>query len=166
MPLMTPEQLGLLIDNHWPALLLYARQWSDAPEDAVQAAYFKLSQQRPAPPEPLSWLYRTVRHAAMTAGRTERRRRHHETRAAASAPVWFVPAEASRLDGATATEALERLPSDEREVIVARIWGGLTFEQIGALTGFSAATVHRRYVSGLTALRAALEKPCSTHRII
>ena len=34
-----------------------------------------------------------------------------------------------------ATRALEGLPLAEREVVVARIWGGLSFEEIAGLTG-------------------------------
>ena len=159
---MGPEQLGLLIDNHGPALVLYARQWCAAPEDAVQTAFLKLSKQQPAPAEPLPWLYRAVRNAARSAGRSERRRQHHEGQAAAR--TWFAPAEASQLDAATATEALAHLPLEEREVIVAHLWGGLTFEQIGTLIGSSAATAHRRYISGLDALRERLGEPCPTPR--
>ena len=164
MTMMGPEQLGRLIDDLGPALVLYARQWCTAPEDVVQNAYLKLSYQRPAPPEPLSWLYRAVRNEAMSAGRAERRRRYYEGRAAASAPPWFAPAEASRLDAATATDALARLALEEREVIVAHLWGGLTFEQIGPLIGTSSATAHRRYVSGLNTLRNLMGEPCPTPR--
>jgi RNA polymerase sigma-70 factor (ECF subfamily) len=164
MSMMGPEQLGLLIDGRGPALVLYARQWCSAPEDVVQTAFLRLSNQRQAPAEPLPWLFRAVRNAAMSAGRAERRRRHYEGRAAASAPTWFAPAEASRLDAATATEALARLPLEQREVIVAHLWGGLTFDRIGPLIGSSAATAHRRYVDGLQMLRDQLGEPCPTRR--
>jgi RNA polymerase sigma factor (sigma-70 family) len=165
MSMMGPEHLGLLIDNHGPALVLYARQWCTTPEDAVQNAFLKLSSARPVPADPLPWLYRAVCNEAMTAGRAERRRRHYEGRAAASAPTWFAPAEASRLDAATVTDALAGLPLEEREVIVAHLWGGLTFEQIGPLIGSSPATAHRRYVNGLSTLRDRLGEPCPKHRV-
>lgn len=165
MSAMGPNLLGQLIDDHGPALALYARQWCATPEDVVQNAYLKLSNQRPVPPEPVSWLYRAVRNEAMSAGRAERRRRHHEASAAATAPTWFAPAEASRLDAETATDALARLPLEQREVIVAHLWGGLTFEQIAPLVGLSAATAHRRYVSGLETLREHLGESCPTRRL-
>ena len=163
--MMEPEQLGLLIDTHGLALVLYARQWCATPEDVVQVAFLKLSNHRPTPAEIKPWLYRVVRNGAMTAGRAERRRRHHEGTAAGVAP-WFAPVESSRLDAAMATDALAKLPLDEREVIVAHLWGGLTFEQIAPLIGLSAATAYRRYLSGLKALREHLEAPCSTHRTL
>jgi RNA polymerase sigma-70 factor (ECF subfamily) len=161
MAVMGPDLLGSLIDTHGPALVLYARQWCATPEDAVQAAFLKLSSQRPMPGDPVPWLYRAVANQAMTAGRSERRRRHHEAKAAAT-QNWFAPVEASSLDANAATEALAHLPIEERQVIVAHLWGGLTFEQIGSLIDSSAATAHRRYMSGLNALRQRLGEPCKT----
>ena len=51
-------------------------------------------------------------------------------------------AEASAIDGATASGALQTLPLEQREAIVAHLWGGLTFEQVGELAGASSSTVH------------------------
>jgi RNA polymerase sigma-70 factor (ECF subfamily) len=101
-----------------------------------------------------------VRNGALTARRAEERRRKHEARAAARQPAWFVPAEGAGLDAATATQALAGLPLEQREVVVARLWGGLTFEQIAELIGTSASTAHRLYQAGLTALRERLHVPC------
>jgi RNA polymerase sigma-70 factor (ECF subfamily) len=155
---MGPELLGQLIDRHGPALALYARQWCSAPEDVVQEAFLKLAALRTDPDRPGAWLYRAVRNGAISAGRSERRRLRHEGRAAVS--PWFAPAEASRLDAAAAEHALGQLPVEEREVIVARLWGELTFDDIGSLTGTSAATAHRRYAEGLARLRERLGEPC------
>ena len=44
-----------------------------------------------------------------------------------------------------------------REVIVARLWGGLTFEEIAQLVGCSLPTAHRRYHVGLTELRERMD---------
>jgi len=52
------------------------------------------------------------------------------------------------------------LPIEQREVIVAHVWGGLSFEQIGELIGSSASTAHRWYVAGLTLLRERMGVPC------
>jgi len=157
---MAPEPIGRLIDTHAAALTLYARQWCAAPEDVVQEAFVKLAAQVTAPPNVVPWLYTVVRNGALTAARADRRRQKHEATAASRSPAWFVPAEPPGLDAATAANALAQLPLDEREVIVAHLWGGLTFEQIGRLTGSSAATAYRRYAAGLTALRNRLGVPC------
>lgn len=52
---------------------------------------------------------------------------------------------------------LNGLADDERELIVARVWGNLSFEQLGQLLGCSASSAHRRYQSALAKLRAAVE---------
>ena len=75
-------------------------------------------------------------------------------------PAWFVPSEAGQLDADAARAALAKLPLEHREIIVAHLWGGLTFEQIAALVGASSSTAHRRYLEGLATLRERLEKPC------
>jgi len=75
-------------------------------------------------------------------------------------PSWFTPTEAARLDADTATEALQTLSIEHRETLVAHLWGGLTFEQIGELTGVSSSTAHRRYLAGLSALRERLGVQC------
>lgn len=157
---MGPELLSDLADQHAAALILYARQWCAAPEDVVQEAFVKLVAQRVPPGNAVGWLYRVVRNAAISAARSERRRRQHESAAARQAPGWFVPTEGGGLDVESATSALQALPLEQREVIVARLWGGLSFEQIGDVTGTSSSTAHRWYLAGLTALRERLGVPC------
>ncbi len=157
---MEPEVFGRLVDQHAAALVLYARQWSLAPEDVVQEAYLKLFAQRQPPANPAAWLYRVVRNAAISAARTERRRQRHETVAAARTPAWFADDESVGLDAAAAASALQTLPLEEREVIVAHLWGGLTFDQVAELVGGSSSTAHRRYVAGLATLRERLRIPC------
>jgi RNA polymerase sigma-70 factor (ECF subfamily) len=158
--MMAPEDLGRLIDDHAAALVLYARQWTSAPEDVVQDSFVKLADRRIAPEHAVGWLFTTVRRAAISAARSDRRRRVHETRAAARTASWFVPTEGAGLDAARAAEALAALPLDEREAIIAHLWGGLTFEQIGPLIGLSPATAFRRYQSGLATLRTQMGESC------
>jgi RNA polymerase sigma factor (sigma-70 family) len=158
--MMTPERLGRLLDERAAALTLFARQWCAAPEDVVQEAFVKLAAQRPPPNDPVAWLFQVVRNGALSAARAERRRRRHEADAAATRPAWFAPAEHATLDGEAAAAALEALPAEEREVVVAHLWGGLSFEQIGRVAGVSPSTAHRRYLKALTALRERLRVPC------
>jgi RNA polymerase sigma-70 factor (ECF subfamily) len=159
---MGPEALRRLVDGHAAALVLFARQWCSAPEDVVQDAFVKLAAQRRPPDHPVAWLHRVVRNGALSAARSERRRRLHETTAAARRAPWFVLAEPGGPDPAAAAAALEALPGDQRETIVAHLWGGLTFEQIGELTGVSSSTAHRRYLLALELLRERLRVPCPT----
>ena len=157
---MTADELSRLIDRHAGALVLYARQWTDAPEDVVQTALLKLVRLGRPPENPVPWLYTVVRNAARDAQRSARRRTKYETRRAEHAPNWFDPDSETGLDGETATAALDDLPDDVREIVVAHLWGGLTFEQIAATVGGSASTAYRRYVAGITALRGKLGVTC------
>ncbi len=156
---MSPRELADLIDLYAPALILYARQWCDAPEDVVQDAFLALVRQSTPPREPLAWLYRVVRNGAIDAARVARRRQRRE--AVAARPVrWFVESEVEGLDAGSAVAALQALPLEQREAIVARLWGGLNFEQIAVLAGCSASTAFRRYSAGIDALRQSLGVPC------
>lgn len=161
---MTANELAALVDRHAGALVLYARQWTDAPEDVVQTALLKLVRLGRPPENPVPWLYTVVRNAARDAQRSERRRTKYETRRAEYTPNWFDPDSASGMDGETATAALADLPEDVREIVIAHLWGGLTFEQIAATVGGSASTAYRRYVAGITALRSTLGVTCPNPR--
>lgn len=156
---MGPDLLRRLLDEHAAALTLYARQWCAAPEDVVQEAFLKLVAQKTPPENCVAWLFRVVRNGALSAARSAQRRRRHET-AAAHAQVWFVENEDAALDGDAAAAALRALPLEQREVIVAHLWGGLTFEQVADVAGCSSSTAHRWYLAGLSALRERLGVPC------
>jgi RNA polymerase sigma factor (sigma-70 family) len=155
-----PQLLTRLLDEHGPALVLYAQQWCDTPEDVVQEALLQLVRQAAMPENVVGWMYRVVRNGAISAARSARRRGRHEAAAARGDQSWFNPSQTERLDAAAATAALRQLPIHERETIVARIWGGLTLEQIAELTGTSKSTVHRSYQAGLSALRERLGVAC------
>lgn len=149
-----PELLSQLMVAHSATLELYARQLCDAPEDVVQDAFLKLAAQPELPNRVLPWLFEVTRNRAVSLQRSARRRKRHESQAAR--PDWFEPNEGLTLDADTATRAIERLSSDEREVLVAHVWGGMTFEEIGRLTRTSSSTAHRRYCDALQQLRVEL----------
>jgi RNA polymerase sigma-70 factor (ECF subfamily) len=155
---MSPHDFAHLLDAHGPALVLYARQWCAAPEDVVQDALLKLVALRQTPRAVVPWLYQVVRNGAIDAQRVARRRQQRE--AAARPARWFVEPEVDGLDAASAVAALERLPLEQREVIVARLWGALSFEQIAEVAGTSASTAFRRFEAGIAALRREMGVPC------
>ncbi len=156
---MDAHDFARLLDTHAPALILYARQWCPTPEDVVQEAFLKLATRGEWPRDVTAWLYRVVRNAALDASKAARRRQRRES--AVARPVrWFREAEVDGLDAAVAVEALRRLPEPEREVIVARLWGGLSFEQIADVASCSASTAYRRFNAGIEALRKELRIPC------
>ena len=57
-----------------------------------------------------------------------------------------------------------QLEPGERELVVMRIWGNLTYEEIGAALDISTATAYRQYERALTKLRNILESPCTTNK--
>ncbi len=158
--MMGPESFGRLVDRHAAALVLYARQWCATPEDVVQEAFLKLYRRAKAPDNIVPWLYRVVRNAAISASRGARRRLRHERLAADRRRSGLCRARTMRWTPAWPAHALERLPVEQREVIIAHIWGGLTFEQIAVVSGSSSSSAHRLYVAGLTALRERLNVSC------
>ena len=157
MPSLEPKVLGRLYRQHAPVLRLYARQWGESSEDFVQEAFVRLAQQSP-PPEPvLPWLYRVIRNQALADYRGANRRRQREAHRGQSTSVaWFADV-GDQLDAREATRLLGELALEMREVIVARLWGGLTFAEIAELVGCSLPTAQRRYQTGLTELRERLE---------
>ena len=54
-------------------------------------------------------------------------------------------------------ELIGRLPSEQREVVVLRVWGGMTFAGIAELTGVTLNTAASRYRYGIEKIKAALE---------
>jgi RNA polymerase sigma-70 factor (ECF subfamily) len=160
MSLLDPELVGRLAQAHAPALELFARQRCDAPQDIVQEAFLKLFRQPELPQKVLPWLFRVVRNEAIAAARKRRRRQKHETARAGATTGWFRPADEGPLDANEAAAALATLPIEEREIIVAHVWGGLTFEQIAELTDVSSSTAHRHYTTGILKLRERLLSLC------
>jgi len=152
------EALQELIDSHGAALKLYSRQWCNVPEDALQEALIELLRQSPAPDHPAAWLFKTIRHRAMNLARGERRRSEHHRQASQQRDEWFCDDEGPGFDSEELAETLARLPDLEREIVVARIWGELSFERIADLVGISSSSVHRRYRGALLLLREMLNR--------
>ena len=145
-----------------PKLVLYARQWvislSDA-EDVVQNAFVRFWRHQPqAGPEHYPLLFAAVRSCAVDLLRSQERRNRRE----ADERVEVLREDAPCFDAVTAEghehaeaiqAALERLPQPQREVVVLKIWGELTFAQIAQSMDESINTIASRYRYALEALR-------------
>lgn len=152
-----------------PKLLLCARQWTrtlaDA-EDVVQEAFVRFwRHQRNLPGEPMALLVTSVRRAAFDLARRDGRRAAREERAALGGdPVALFQAPLDRDERRAAIEeALGRIPPEQREVLVLKIWGELTFDQIGSELGISPNTAASRYRYALVALRQELVAAADRH---
>jgi RNA polymerase sigma-70 factor (ECF subfamily) len=161
---VTAELLGRLLDEHAAALALYAAQFCDAPDDCVQEALVELARQPRVPENVIAWLYRVVKHRALNTARGARRRRARETRVAEARLLRADAGPFDRFDALAAAAELARLPTERREAVVMRIWGGLTFEQIAVALETSKSTAQRIYRQALEQLREGLEAPCSTSK--
>jgi RNA polymerase sigma-70 factor (ECF subfamily) len=158
------NRLAGLLDRHARALELLARQYCGCPEDVVQESLVALCGLATAPDDAVGWLYTVVRRKAIDAARAQRRRRHHENHARRDGASWFVALPEDALDAQAAVAALAALPEEHREVIVARVWGGLTFAQIAQTLGTTDSTAQRRYEAALSLLREKMRIPCPNDR--
>lgn len=159
---VSADWLSGVLNQHAAALELFAAQWSDTPEDCVQEAIIDLVRQPACPNNTAAWLFHAVRMRAINACRSTTRRRRHEALAARLMKLETESATDPGFDTAELAEALAQLNDELREVVVARIWGGLGFAEIAELQGQSTSTTYRRFQSGLAALRAILEGTCHT----
>ena len=152
------------LDRHGPALLLLARQFvpsqADA-EDIVQDAFVRFWRSRSTVRDPAAYLYACVKRAALDRLRGSERRARREERAARpeAQPAFVSPAEQAERNMLIQT-ALAALPTEQAEVLVMKVWGGLSFPQIAEATETSSNTAASRYRYALARMREALaEEP-------
>jgi RNA polymerase sigma-70 factor (ECF subfamily) len=125
---------------------------SDA-EDVLQDVFVHLVRRRGRPIEDLrAYLLAAARHQAFS---VLRRRRRVDLGYDGDLPVR--PSGAPEPgDMAAVREALAALPAEQREVVVLKVYGQLTFAEIGRAVKASANTVASRYRYGVKKLREAL----------
>jgi RNA polymerase sigma-70 factor (ECF subfamily) len=147
-----------LYDRYAP--MLFRAAWSltgsrEAAEDAVQDVFvgaFRARSQLRAVASLPAYLFSALRHAAARRGA-----RRREQAIEAIDPV--APGDSETSDAARhLEEALRRLPSDQREVVILKVDAGLTFEQISESLEISANTAASRYRYAIEKLRAILKR--------
>jgi len=163
-----PDAFGDLVRRHENALLRHARallaDWRGG-EDVVQEAFLRLAQKPPRIPDDVlgdpraegallaGWLHQVTRNLCMDTLRSESRRRQREEALA-------VPDEThGGLDGVEADDTraavergLTRLPEDQREVLVLRLFGDRSYKEIAEITGKKVGTIGWLISVGLKAL--------------
>jgi RNA polymerase sigma factor (sigma-70 family) len=157
MPELDSQLLAELVDRHGAALKLYARQWCLNPDDVVQQALIDLAGSGAAPENPVAWLFAAVRRRAISRARGDRRRQLHES---AAAQRWFERRRDQHEATDAAAEALAELPLEDREIVIAHVWGRLTFQEIAEIVGASASTAQRRYEAAISRMRERMNTPC------
>jgi RNA polymerase sigma-70 factor, ECF subfamily len=138
-------------------LLLYGRalglSQSEA-EDVLHETFLALLKLEREPENPVHYSVRGFRNRALNHKRGWLRRITREL----ESHRWFERAENESPAELAAMRCLEKLPTEQREVIVLKIWHELTFEEIGALQGISPNTAAGRYRYGLQKLRDCLKE--------
>lgn len=155
----TDEDWKVCFSEVAPGLVLFARQFvqsiADA-EDIVQDAFVKFWRKQHSI-ENRGLLFAAVRSIALDSLRRDARRERREELASADAEQVTIPAFDTDNDEQRAlAAAVDRLPPDQREVLVMKIWNDLTFAEIGTALGISQNTAASRYRYALASLKKSL----------
>jgi len=162
-----------LVRRHEGPLLQHARALlgrGSQYEDAVQEAFLRLAQTPPTLPDGVhgdpgserahlgAWLSTVTRNLCMDTLRSETRRRQREAGAAnhegaGDAGIAGVEEQDTR---AAVRRELEKLPDDQREVLVLRLVGDRSYKEIAEITGKKIGTVGWLISVGLQELSARL----------
>jgi RNA polymerase sigma-70 factor (ECF subfamily) len=124
----------------------------------MQTGFLKFWRTRHRARDEVAYLYTCVRGAAMDLGRSQRRRTIRESALTTPDPAPVEPAVESAQRNAAIEAALADLPADQREVVVMRLWGGLTFAQIGQALHIPLPTAASRYRYALQRLETDLSQ--------
>jgi RNA polymerase sigma-70 factor (ECF subfamily) len=152
------------LERHAPALLLFARGWAPShadAEDVVQEAFVRFWRSRDRVSDPVAYLYACVKRCALEWNRAGARRlRREEASARGEAERMFEDALEQQERRVAVEAALAGLPEKQREVLVMRIWGDLSFPQIAEALGIPTDTAASRYRYALAKLHEELaEEP-------
>ena len=154
------EEWKVCFSQFGPGLLLFARQWVRSPadaEDIVQEAFVKFWR-RNHKIDNRALLYATVRSVALDLIRRDSRRARREAEAFAGSEQSFEPQFEPGDDSRRAlAAAVDRLPHEQREVLVMKIWNELTFSEIATALEISQNTAASRYRYALAGLKKSLQ---------
>jgi len=145
-----------LYERHGRALLAYAcalLRDPSAAEDVLHQVFLNVLRGKTViDGEPLHYLFRAIRNTALNHIRGQSREAE-----LAGDGVWLESPDGSTETSLALQSALRMLPAEQREVVVLKIWGQLTFEEAAAVIGISANTAASRYRYGLEKLREIWE---------
>lgn len=171
------EQLAAVYRQHRQGLYSLALSIIRQPplaEDAVHDAFVRLIGRGQMPQgDPVAYIFAAVRNAAIDLRRRGQRGQLAQRETTAEASLFDnrpdTRPNGQRVSGDPATsliareqqrqlqDALEQLPQPQRDAVVMRIYGELTFDQIAKITGEPLSTIASRYQRALTRLRDVLE---------
>lgn len=149
------SEIEALYRRHGPALLLFAiamRGERSSAQDAVQHVFTRLLERGLGDVvDAKAYLYRCVRNAVLNDKKAQER-----TVALDEDAPWFDVLNRDSVEELSLRRGLRALPSEQRQVVVLRIWCGLSYTEIARLLEISANTVASRYRYALGKLREAM----------
>jgi RNA polymerase sigma-70 factor (ECF subfamily) len=151
---MNHEEVRRLYEEQGPGLLGYACTLLGArasAQDVLHTVFLKLMDEKATISNPVPYVYRSVRNAALNFQRQESRTMQLEDEAA-----WFEPIRLMSEIALAVQEALRALPREQREVVVLHVWSEMTFCEIAELIEIPFNTVASRYRYALSKLRELL----------
>ena len=160
---VTESDIARIYDNYARPLYRYALSITSSPddaEDAVAEVFARLAGEwkRIRKIRDLkTYLFAAVRNAAFSLLRSRRSRGNLEEAVILEFETQCSSDEAPRIERTILNEAFSALPIEQREVLVLKVFDGMTFKEIAATTHTSINTVASRYRYALDRLRSALE---------
>ena len=145
------------LTEHSPRLLLFARSQTrceaDA-EDVLQESIVEAAKKNGGQTPDLPLVYATIRRRAIDLARSiDRRTAREEQGMEETDPCWFDDTIEQKETARLVDRATKKMPEKYREVVMLKIWSGLTFAQIADTLGIPLNTAASRYRYGLEMLR-------------
>ena len=153
---LSADDVRRLYEGHGRVLLAYARSFlrdAAAAEDVLHQVFARLLRGGVSiDGPPLPYLCRAVRNVALNDRRRLTREVELEPRV-----MWLEAPAGLQEVGLAIEQAVDSLAADQREIVVLRVWGQLTFQEIGDTLAISPNTAASRYRYGLGKLREMLK---------
>ena len=158
------RDLERLYDEHSESLYRYAYAIAGSredAEDAVQDVFARISHSNPSFTNVGNlrfYLLASVRNAAVSLLRKRRRRREQDFTCNTETGSHHSDDCEASVSSIVLREAFETLPAEQKEVVVLKVYEGMTLAEISKAVGASIGTVSSRYNYALRKLRIALEE--------
>jgi RNA polymerase sigma-70 factor (ECF subfamily) len=150
---LDPDEIGQLYQQHSRGLIAYACSFVrgfSAAEDIVHHVFVRLLRSDlTIEGAPVPYVYRAVRNTALN----DQRRRAHDVDLD---DAWLESPPGMEETAVILQSVLSELPMEQREAVTLRIWGQMTFDEIGSTVGVPTKTAESRYRYGLQKLREAM----------
>ena len=130
-------------------------------EDVFQEVFAKVAARGPKlmrVERPLAYIFTIARNEAYSVFNNRAQRRQLIEESALLEEPSALPKESPRITASEAEEALAKLPEDQRETVVLKVYEGFTFAEIAGIMEVSANTAASRYRYGLAKLARMLRK--------